>query len=172
MNHVKCLEREWTDVPLSFRMGKKDNDKEIQVNLAKTIDKYTWQYYNEDMTRKLGDYKWRVFIMNKDEILAKSRAENKNKDVYEQEVLNQASRSAVVVQMALATIFFVTQIFAGGGTNWGLWAIVFSANMTINWVKYIKLHRKYELVIAIAYAILVSVMSGYHIYNLVVASTI
>lgn len=110
--------------------------------------------------------------MNKDEILAKSRAENKNKDVYEQEVLNQASRSAVVVQMALATIFFVTQIFAGGGTNWGLWAIIFSANMTINWVKYIKLHRKYELVIAIAYAILVSVMSGYHIYNLVVASTI
>ena len=49
--------------------------------------------------------------MNKDEILAKSRAENKNKDVYEQEVLKQASRSAVVVQMALATVFFVTQIF-------------------------------------------------------------
>ena len=51
--------------------------------------------------------------MNKDEILAKSRAENKNKDVYEQEVLKQASRSAVVVQMALATLFFVTQIFLG-----------------------------------------------------------
>ena len=53
--------------------------------------------------------------MNKDEILEKSRAENKNKDVYEQEVLKQASRSAVVVQMALATLFFVIQIFAGGG---------------------------------------------------------
>lgn len=35
--------------------------------------------------------------MNKDEILAKSRAENKNKDVYEQEILKQASSSAVVV---------------------------------------------------------------------------
>ena len=58
--------------------------------------------------------------MNKDEILAKSRAENKNKDVYEQEVLKQASRSAVVVQMAMATLFFVTQIFTGGGVNWGL----------------------------------------------------
>lgn len=43
--------------------------------------------------------------MNKDEILAKSRAENKNKDLYEQEVLKQASRSAIVVQMALATLF-------------------------------------------------------------------
>ena len=48
--------------------------------------------------------------MNKDEILAKSRAENKNKDVYEQEVLKQASRSAVVVQMALATLFLEASI--------------------------------------------------------------
>ena len=110
--------------------------------------------------------------MNKDEILEKSRAENKNKDVYEQEVLKQASRSAVVVQMALATLFFVTQIFTGGGVNWGLWAIVFSANMTINWVKYFKLRRKYELVIAIFYTLLVSVMSGYHIYNQIVSSMI
>lgn len=108
--------------------------------------------------------------MNKDEILAKSRAENKNKDVYEQEILKQASRSAVVVQMAFATLFFVTQILTGGGVNWGLWAIVFSTNMTINWVKYIKLHRKHELVIAIAYTLLVSVMSGYHIYNQIVSS--
>lgn len=110
--------------------------------------------------------------MNKDEILAKSRAENRNKDVYEQEVLKQANQSAVVVQMALATIFFVTQIFAGGGTNWGLWAIVLSANMTINWMKYIKLRRKFELALAIVYTILVSVMSGYHIYDIIVSATI
>ena len=110
--------------------------------------------------------------MNKDEILAKSRAENKNKDVYEQEVLKQASQSAVVVQMALATIFFVMQIFAGGGTNWGLWAIVLSANMTIYWVKYIKCHRMFDLVMAIIYTILVSAMSGCHIYDLIVSSTI
>ena len=97
--------------------------------------------------------------MNKDEILAKSRAENKNKDVYEQEVLKQASRSAVVVQMSFATLFFVTQIMTGGGINWGLWAIVFSANMTINWVKYIKLRRNYELLIAISYTVLVLVIS-------------
>lgn len=110
--------------------------------------------------------------MNKDEILAKSRAENKNKDVYEQEVLKQASTSAVIVMMVLATIFFVAQIFVGGGMNWGIWALVFSANMTTFWVKYIKLRRKHELVMAIIYTIFVSVMSGYHIYNLIVSSTI
>ena len=30
---------------------------------------------------------WKVYHMNKEEILAKSRAENKNKDIYEQEIL-------------------------------------------------------------------------------------
>lgn len=110
--------------------------------------------------------------MNQDEILAKSRAENKNKDVYEQEILKQASESAVVVQMVLATIFFVTQILVDNGTNWGLWALVLSANMTIYWVKYIKLHRKFDLLMAIIYTILVSVMSGYHIYSMIVSSTI
>ena len=110
--------------------------------------------------------------MNKDEILAKSRAENKNKDVYEQEILKQASESAVVVQMVLATIFFVTQILVDNGTNRGLWALVLSANMTIYWVKYIKLYRKFDLLMAIIYTILVSAMSGYHIYSMIVSSTI
>ncbi len=110
--------------------------------------------------------------MNKEEILEKSRKENKNQDVYGQEVLKQASRSAVVVQMVLATIFFVVQIFSGKGINWGLWALVFSANMTIYWVKYIKFRCKRELVMAIAYTIMVSVMSGYHLYHLIASSTI
>ena len=35
--------------------------------------------------------------MNKEEILEKSRAENKNKDIYEQEILKQANSSAVIV---------------------------------------------------------------------------
>ena len=111
-----------------------------------------------------------VSSMNKDEILAKSRAENKNKDVYEQEVLKQASRSAVVVQMVLATIFFVTQILVDKGINWGLWALVFSTSMTINWVKYIKLRYRQELITAIVYTVFVSVMSVYYIYNLITSS--
>ena len=112
------------------------------------------------------------FYMNKEEILEKSRAENRNKDIYEKEVLKQASTSAVIVMMVLATIFFVVQIFVGGGTNWGIWALVFSANMTTFWVKYIKLRRKHELVMAIAYTIFVSACSIGHIYDLIVSSMI
>lgn len=110
--------------------------------------------------------------MNKEEILEKSRAENRNKDIYEKEVLKQASTSAVIVMMILAASFFVVQIFVGGGTNWGIWALVFSANMTTFWVKYINLHREHELVIAITYTIFVSTCSIGHIYDLIVSSAI
>ncbi len=110
--------------------------------------------------------------MDKEEILEKSRAENRNKDIYEQEVLKLAGTSAVVVMMVLATTFFAAQIFVGGGTNWGLWALVFSANMTTFWVKYIRLRRKHELVMAVSYTILVFALSGCHIYDLIASSTI
>lgn len=110
--------------------------------------------------------------MNREEILKKSRAENKNKDIYEQEILKQANTSAVIVMLVLATVFFVTQVLIGGGTNWGFWALVLSVFMTTFWVKYIKLRRKHELVIAIVYTIIVSTMSIVHIYNLIESSTI
>ena len=110
--------------------------------------------------------------MNKEEILEKSRTENKNKDIYEQEILKQANTSAVIVMMVLATIFFAAQIFVGGGINWGIWALVFSTNMTTFWVKYIKFGRKHEFLLAIAYTVLVAAFSGFHIYNLIVSSTI
>ena len=111
-------------------------------------------------------------MMNKEEVLAKSRAENKNKDIYEQEVLKQAGTYAVIVTALLAAIFFAVQIFVGGGHNWGIWALVFSANMTTFWVKFIKLRRIHELLLAIAHTALVAVASGFHIYNLITSSTI
>ena len=110
--------------------------------------------------------------MNKEEILAKSRAENKNKDVYEIEVLKQANSCGIIVMAVLAVIFFSVQIFVGGGQNWGMWALVFSPSMAIFWVKYIKLRRKRELPIAIGYTVIVAVGAVYHIYNLIVSSTI
>ena len=110
--------------------------------------------------------------MNKEEILAKSRAENKNKDVYEIAVLKQANSSGIIVMAVLAVVFFSVQIFVGGGQNWGMWALVFSPGMATSWVKYIKLGRKRELPIAIAYTVIVAVSAGYHIYNLIAPSAI
>ena len=110
--------------------------------------------------------------MKKEEILEKSRAENKNKDIYEQEVLKQASTSSIVVMLIIAAFFCVAEVVVSGDVNWGMWALVLSVNMTTSWVKYIKLRRKHELMFAIAYTILVFAFAGYHIYNLIALSTI
>lgn len=105
--------------------------------------------------------------MDKEEILSKSRAENKNKDMYEQEVSKLAGSITVAVMLVFAGVFFIAQIVTGGGLNFGLWALVFSAEMTNHWVKYIKLRLRGELLAALCYTLLVSVMSGYHIYSLI-----
>lgn len=51
----------------------------------------------------------------------------------------------------------------------GTVALVFSANMTINPVKYRRLRRKYGLMTVLAYTVPVSVMSGCRIYHLMVS---
>ena len=110
--------------------------------------------------------------MNKEEILEKSRAENRNRDIYEQEILKQASAGSVIVMLVLSVVFFAAQIFVGGGTNWGVWALVFSTHMTTFWVKYWRLRRGHELVMALIYTALVALFSGGHIYHLIASSTI
>ncbi len=110
--------------------------------------------------------------MKKDEILARSRAENKNRDIYEQEVLKQGWEIAFAVMAILAAVFSAVQIFLGGGTNCGLWAIVFSGMMATFWVKWLKLRRRHEFVLALIYTAVVVTLSVLHIYNLISASTI
>lgn len=110
--------------------------------------------------------------MNREEILSKSRAENRNRDIYELEILKQANTYAVIVLIIMATIFLAAQIFTGGGINYGLYAIAFSGNMTIAWVKYIQLRQKKELVHAVVLTLFVASSSACHIYNLVTTSAI
>lgn len=110
--------------------------------------------------------------MNKEEILERSRAENKNKDIYELEIIKQASVKTTIVMMTLVGVFTMVQMLVGGGIHWGLWALSFTPEMVTFWVKYRRLRRKHELVMAIVYTIVVSVMSGYHVYQLIASSMI
>lgn len=110
--------------------------------------------------------------MNKDEILERSRRENKNQDIYEKEVIIKGNRYACIAAAVLATIFFVIQIFVGGGINYGLYAVVFSMPMAGFWMKYAKLRKKHELLVAICYTVGVLLFSTAHIYQLISASQI
>ena len=136
----------------------------------KCIDKLTWRYNNI-----IANKTWQLlggFTMNKEEILERSRKENKNQDIYEKEIIILGNRYACIAAAVLATIFFVIQIFVGEGIDYGLYAVVFSMPMAGFWVKYKKLHKKHELFVAVCYTIGVLLFSVAHIYEVVSASQI
>ena len=110
--------------------------------------------------------------MEREKILELSRKENKNQDIFEKEVVVLGNSYACICSGILATIFFVIQIFVGGDMNYGLYAIVFSMPMAGFWVKYMKMHRKHELFLAIGYTVFVVLLSVSHIYNLINSSVI
>lgn len=110
--------------------------------------------------------------MNKKEILEKSRQENKNKDMYEKEVIKESWNYGATSALVLATVFFVIQIFTGGGINYGIYAVVFSMPATVFVLKYYRLRMKHELFVAIIYILITLFFSFAHIYKLISSSTI
>lgn len=110
--------------------------------------------------------------MKKDEILEKSRKENKNQDLFEKEVSQKGGNMGALVAMILATIFYVIQIFVGGGTNYGLYAVVFSVPAAGYFVKAIKIKKKKDIILAIIYIIVTLFFSMIHINNLIINSTV
>ncbi len=110
--------------------------------------------------------------MNREEILEKSRIENRNQDVYEKEVIIAGSKYACLVAGLVATIFVVVQIVVGEGKNYGLYAIVLAMPMGGYWYKFAKLRKKHDLVAAVWYTLLVVGLMAVHISALIAASTI
>lgn len=105
--------------------------------------------------------------MEKNEILEKSRLENKSEDLYEKEVLIEGGNIGAIAAFILATIFFCIQIFLGKGMNYGLYAVAFvilSARFT---VKAVKLKRKHEILVATLYWIVTLMFSIAFVYDLV-----
>ena len=110
--------------------------------------------------------------MEREKILELSRKENKNQDIFEKEVVVLGNSYACICAGILVTIFFVIQIFVGGGMNYGLYAIVFSMPMAGFWYKFIRLGRKHELFLAIGYTAMVLLLSAVYIHELITASSI
>lgn len=85
--------------------------------------------------------------MNKEEILEKSRMENKNRDIAELEVINQASYIAVRAGILVCCGISVSEVLVTGGINYACWLIYFSMLATIFAVKSVKLKRRHEIML-------------------------
>ena len=104
--------------------------------------------------------------MNKEEILEKSRKENRNKDIYEEELIKQGSAIVNIVMVILATVFFVIQVFTGVGINYGLYAIVFCHSMVLSWIKWRKLRQRQQFFAVIAvYGLCFTVFNRPYLYS-------
>ena len=86
--------------------------------------------------------------MNKDDILARSRAENNGNDEYERQVLEKAGKLAAQVGMVVCCIIAMTSVLVTERVNSACWVIYFSIYATLFWTKYRLLKRRHELMLA------------------------
>lgn len=107
--------------------------------------------------------------MDKEEILAKSRSENKGADVFEREVLKDAGNFSTLAAVLLAAVFYLVGMLAGKRMNYGLWAIVFSVQAATFTVKAVRLKRKHEMLFAALYILATLLFAAAHIGTLLEA---
>ena len=108
--------------------------------------------------------------MQKEEILAKSREENKEKDLYEIDMQINAGHLSSLVAVMLGTIFFVTQSVTGGGFNFGVYAIVLALGAVRVIVKAVRMRRKRDIAIAVIYTAVTLALSVSHMAQLISAA--
>lgn len=92
--------------------------------------------------------------MDKDEILKKSRDENRGADERELAALALSGKLAAQVGMLVCCAVAVLQVLFTGSISFESWMIYFSILATIFTAKYVKLRRKHELLLALLYGAL------------------
>ncbi|MBQ8170906.1 MAG: hypothetical protein IJZ95_02825 [Oscillospiraceae bacterium] len=110
--------------------------------------------------------------MNKEEILAMSRQENKNQDLYELQISEKSATVGALTGVIICTILFVFEIFVCGNTNFSLWGIMTGINAGVGIYKGIKLRKHSTLAMGIMYAAISLLMLTYSIYRLFATTTI
>ena len=111
-------------------------------------------------------------IMNREEILAKSREENNNKDLVSKEASIKAGTWSAVVSIVMSGIFFSLGIILQGQRNWGFFAITAASTATAFLYNGILLKKKTYIAAGVIWVILAIMLSINFANNLVNTSTI
>lgn len=89
--------------------------------------------------------------MTKEEILEKSRNENQNKDYADLEAQSKGALVAYYAGFVFCSICAVLELIFKRTVNAGVWMILFGMLSTAFLVKYIRLQKKHELFVFLAY---------------------
>ncbi len=89
--------------------------------------------------------------MDKEEILARSREENKDRDFVEAEALAKASTIALGAGLIVGGLLSVLHAIFADKPDYGIWTVYFSVLATTMIVKFVKLRRRHEMAIGLIY---------------------
>lgn len=104
--------------------------------------------------------------MNKEEILEKSKEENKNRDPYELEVSKNAiTVGALTADFLLITMFFL-KMFFGNGCDYSMWAIASSICAGQYIYKAVKLKNRINILMAVIWTLATLITLGLALFYL------
>lgn len=89
--------------------------------------------------------------MDRDEILERSRKENRNGDFVEAAVLAKANAIAIAVGIIVCGILTVLHAIFAEKPDFSVWTVYLSVLATTMLVKYVKLRRTHELLLGLFY---------------------
>lgn len=105
--------------------------------------------------------------MNKDDILARSRAENNGNDEYERQVLEKAGKLSSQVGLMVCCFIATFSVIRTDRMNNGCWVIYFSISATLYWTKYIHLRKRHELMLAAVSTVVGLLFAGLFIQEMI-----
>lgn len=104
--------------------------------------------------------------MNKEEILEKSRSENKNKDLYELEVDMKSKKYGAYLAVIIIIIFYLLELSTVGAINHRLMSILFAFGFAQSSIRAYHFKNKMDIINAVLAGLLTISHTIAHIFNL------
>ena len=89
--------------------------------------------------------------MDRDEILKRSREENKDRDFVEEAVMATANSLSLAVGMIVCGLVSVLSAIFQGGPEYSVWTVMWVIHASTFLVKYHKLRKRHELMMGLFY---------------------
>lgn len=102
--------------------------------------------------------------MDKEEILAKSRAENKDRDFVEAEALSKGNAVAFTTGVMLCSLVSVLHAIFKDSVDYGVWTVMFGMMSAIMLTKYARLKKRHELLIGLVYIALSTIFFVFYLH--------
>ena len=91
--------------------------------------------------------------MDKEEILARSRKENKDRDFVEEEVTNKANSIAFSVGIFMCSLLSVLHAIFRDSPDYSVWVVMWAIASSVFLYKYYRLRKRHELVLGLVYLV-------------------